>query len=93
MAFQLVCVQCDSVGVMIEALELAPASTPVRCSHCQSVRGTLSELRDLAEEPGAIVLDALAPVAESVGASCSTPEKDGGRTNNGLVPFVSGEGI
>jgi len=61
MAFQLVCVECDSVGVIIEGSELAPASTLVRCSHCLSVRGTLGDLRDLAGVPGAVAVDALAP--------------------------------
>ena len=48
MAFQLVCAECDGIGVMIEDGELAPASTIVRCSHCQAARGTLGELRLLA---------------------------------------------
>jgi hypothetical protein len=48
MAFQLVCVECDSVGVIIDGSELAPPSTIVKCSHCQSVRGTLGDLRNLA---------------------------------------------
>jgi hypothetical protein len=48
MAFQLVCVECDSVGVIIDGSELAPPSTPVRCSHCHQVRGTLGDLRRLA---------------------------------------------
>ncbi len=48
MAFQLVCTQCDSVGVIIDHGELAPPSTIVRCSHCEASRGTLGELRGLA---------------------------------------------
>jgi hypothetical protein len=48
MAFQLVCAKCDSVGVIIDHGELAPASAIVRCSHCEAARGTLGELRDLA---------------------------------------------
>jgi hypothetical protein len=48
MAFQLVCTKCDSVGVIIDHGELAPASTVVRCSHCEAARGTLGELRHLA---------------------------------------------
>ena len=48
MAFQLVCAKCDSVGVIIDQGELAPASTIVRCSHCEAARGTLGELRSLA---------------------------------------------
>jgi hypothetical protein len=34
--------------VIIDHGELAPASTVVRCSHCEAVRGTLGELRNLA---------------------------------------------
>jgi hypothetical protein len=48
MAFQLVCAECDGVGVIIQDGELAPASTIVRCAHCQAARGTLGELRLLA---------------------------------------------
>ena len=48
MAFQLVCAQCDSVGVIIDHGEQAPPSTIVRCSHCETSRGTLGELRELA---------------------------------------------
>jgi len=48
MAFQLVCAKCDSVGVIIDHGELAPASAVVRCSHCEGARGTLGELRNLA---------------------------------------------
>lgn len=48
MAFQLVCIECDSVGVIIDGSELAPPSTIVKCSHCRSARGTLGDLRNLA---------------------------------------------
>jgi hypothetical protein len=48
MSFQLVCIECDSIGVVIEDGELAPPSAIVRCSHCSAVRGTLGELRSLA---------------------------------------------
>ncbi len=48
MEFQLVCVECDSVGVIIDGSELSPPSTIVKCSHCQSARGTLGDLRNLA---------------------------------------------
>jgi len=48
MAFQLVCVACDSVGVVIDYPAQAPASTIVKCSHCSASRGTLGELRRLA---------------------------------------------
>ena len=48
MAFQLVCLECDSVGVVIDYPEFAPASMIVKCSHCAADRGTLGELRSLA---------------------------------------------
>jgi hypothetical protein len=48
MAFQLVCIECDTVGIIIDGSELAPPSTIVRCRHCQSARGTLGDLRNLA---------------------------------------------
>jgi len=48
MAFQLVCIKCDGVGVIIDGAEQAPPSTIVRCSQCRSPRGTLGDLRNLA---------------------------------------------
>jgi len=48
MAFQLVCVKCGSVGIIIDGSALAPPSTVVKCSHCRSARGTLGDLRNLA---------------------------------------------
>ena len=51
MAFQVVCTKCDSVGVTMDHGELAAPSTIVRCSHCEAVRGTLGELRNLANSP------------------------------------------
>ena len=48
MAFQLVCIECGGIGVIIDGSELAPPSTIVKCSQCQSARGTLGDLRSLA---------------------------------------------
>ncbi len=48
MAFQLVCTNCESIGIIIEDPEIAPPSTLVRCRQCEAVRGTIGELRDLA---------------------------------------------
>jgi len=48
MAFQLVCIACDTVGVVIDYPAQAPASTIVKCSQCSAPRGTLGELRRLA---------------------------------------------
>jgi hypothetical protein len=63
MAFQLVCARCDSVGVIIDHGELAPASTIIRCSHCEAARGTLGELRHLATSDRRDLFDAAAPRA------------------------------
>jgi hypothetical protein len=48
MSFQLVCIECGSIGVVIDHGELAPPSAIIRCSHCSAARGTLGELRSLA---------------------------------------------
>jgi hypothetical protein len=61
MAFQLVCAKCDSVGVIIDHGELAPASTVVRCSHCEAARGTLGELRSLAISDRRDLFDTASP--------------------------------
>jgi hypothetical protein len=62
MAFQLVCIECDTVGVIIDGSELAPPSTIVRCSHCQSARGTLGDLRNLANSGRRDLFDSNAAV-------------------------------
>ena len=46
--FQIVCIKCDSLGILMDCSELAPSSTIVKCSHCLAARGTLGELRRLA---------------------------------------------
>ena len=65
MAFQLVCVECDSVGVIIDGSELAPPSTIVKCSHCQSARGTLGDLRKLANSGRRDLFEGSAALAQS----------------------------
>jgi hypothetical protein len=57
MAFQLVCIACDRVGVVIDYPEQALASTIVKCSQCSAPRGTLGELRRLALSGGRDLLD------------------------------------
>jgi hypothetical protein len=48
-AFQLVCVHCDALGIVIDGdAEGAPSSTIIRCRDCHAVRGTLGDLRNLA---------------------------------------------
>ena len=62
MAFQLVCAKCNSVGVIMDHGELAPASTIVRCSHCEAERGTLGELRNLANSGRRDLFDTAGPL-------------------------------
>jgi hypothetical protein len=45
----MVCANCDHVGVRIELVQNAPASTPVLCAMCKFPRGTLGDLRALSE--------------------------------------------
>jgi hypothetical protein len=46
--FQLVCVNCDALGIVLDYAEGAPSSTPIKCRDCGALRGTLGELRNLA---------------------------------------------
>ena len=46
--FQIVCVQCDAVGIAIDFPEDAPTSTAIKCRQCGAPRGTLGDLRSLA---------------------------------------------
>ena len=63
MAFQLICIECEGIGVIIEDGELAPSSAVVRCSHCQAARGTLGELRLLAISDRRDLFDSAADVS------------------------------
>jgi hypothetical protein len=46
--FQLICINCDYLGITLDFPEDAPPSTQIRCSACGAPRGTLGELRNLA---------------------------------------------
>jgi ribosomal protein S27E len=45
--FRIVCIKCDSLGIVFDCPEGAPPSTQIRCRHCGAPRGTLGELRKL----------------------------------------------
>jgi hypothetical protein len=47
-AFQLVCVNCDALGIVLDYAEDAPSSAQIKCRGCSAPRGTLGDLRDLA---------------------------------------------
>jgi hypothetical protein len=47
-AFQLVCMNCDALGIVFDYAEGAPSSTPIKCRDCDAPRGTLGDLRNLA---------------------------------------------
>jgi hypothetical protein len=46
--FQLVCMNCDALGIVFDYAEGAPPSTPIKCRDCDALRGTLGGLRKLA---------------------------------------------
>ncbi len=46
--FKLVCVNCGSLGIILDFARDAPASTQIRCGCCNAPRGTLGDLRVLA---------------------------------------------
>jgi hypothetical protein len=46
--FQLVCIDCDTLGIALDYAEGAPLSTPIKCRGCNGFRGTLGALRSLA---------------------------------------------
>jgi hypothetical protein len=47
-AFQLVCIKCDALGIVLDYTEGAPLSTPIQCRGCGGLRGTLGDLCALA---------------------------------------------
>jgi ribosomal protein S27E len=47
-AFEVVCVNCDALGIVFDCPEDAPSSTLITCRHCGAPRGTLGALRNLA---------------------------------------------
>lgn len=68
MAFQLVCIECGSIGVVIDHGELAPPSAIVKCSHCSAARGTVGELRSLALSDRRDLFD----VGSAIGATAAS---------------------
>jgi hypothetical protein len=48
-AFQLTCIKCGVLGIVLDYSEGAPSSTPIKCRGCGNFRGTLGDLRALAE--------------------------------------------
>jgi hypothetical protein len=47
-AFQLVCVNCDALGIVLDYAEDGPSSAQIKCRGCGAPRGTLGDLRNLA---------------------------------------------
>jgi hypothetical protein len=47
--FQIVCVNCDAIGIVLDYPEDAPSSTSIKCRACGATRGTLGDLRYLAQ--------------------------------------------
>jgi hypothetical protein len=47
-AFQLICIKCGALGIVLDYTEGAPLSTPIECRGCGALRGTLGDLRTLA---------------------------------------------
>jgi hypothetical protein len=45
--FRIVCINCDTLGIVLDCPEGAPPSTQIKCRHCGALRGTLGELREL----------------------------------------------
>jgi hypothetical protein len=45
--FRIVCITCDSLGIIFDCPEGAASSTQIKCRHCGAPRGTLGELRKL----------------------------------------------
>jgi hypothetical protein len=56
-AFQLVCMNCDALGIVFDYAEGAPPSTPIKCRDCDALRGTLGGLRNLALQDRSDSLD------------------------------------
>jgi uncharacterized Zn finger protein len=46
--FKMVCDECGSLSIRVADLVHAPLTTLIQCGRCGAVRGTLSELHDLA---------------------------------------------
>ncbi len=47
--FEIVCRQCEALGVRSDYAEGAPSSTIIKCSVCDAPRGTLGALQSLAK--------------------------------------------
>jgi hypothetical protein len=45
--FRIVCINCDSLGIVFDCTEDASPSTVIMCRRCGAPRGTLGDLRSL----------------------------------------------
>ena len=50
--FQIVCVNCDTLGIVFDCPEGAPSWTEIMCRQCGARRGTLGGLRNLSTADG-----------------------------------------
>ncbi len=55
--FRLICINCDSVGIVLDFPENAPNSLKINCRNCNASRGTLGDLRALANADRQILFD------------------------------------
>jgi hypothetical protein len=46
--FQLICINCDALGIVLDYPDNAPSSTQIKCQACEAPRGTIGALRNLA---------------------------------------------
>jgi hypothetical protein len=47
--FRIVCINCDSLGIVFDCTEDASPSTLIMCRRCGAPRGTLGDLRNLSD--------------------------------------------
>lgn len=45
--FQIICINCDALGIVFDCVEDAASSTLIKCRGCGAPRGTLGDLRQL----------------------------------------------
>jgi hypothetical protein len=48
-SFHLICIDCHALGIVLDHAANAPSSTLIKCRHCGAPRGTLGDLRSLAQ--------------------------------------------
>ena len=82
--FEVVCINCDTLGIVFDCAEGAPSSTEIKCRHCGGLRGTLGDLRTFL-----LQTDRICSNSKNGAASATNVENEDGRIRRNAATLVS----